>query len=32
MKRWLRSNERLFMYSGMKWGGVVRRKETDGRE
>ena len=24
MKKGPRSNERLFMYSGMKWGGVVR--------
>lgn len=24
----LRSNERLFMYSGMKWGGVARAADT----
>lgn len=32
----LRSNERLFMYSGMKWGGVVRtagvRRRIDGSD
>lgn len=34
MKKSFGSNERLFMYSGMKWGGVVRaagaRRRMDG--
>lgn len=36
MNKRLRSNERLFMYSGMKWGGVVRaageRRRMDGSD
>lgn len=36
MNKRLRSNERLFMYSGMKWDGVVRaageRRRMDGSD
>lgn len=36
MNKRLRSNERLFMYSGMKWGGVVtaagERRRMDGSD